>query len=106
MPANNPYSSIDFNQDGDVSNLELAVTHGQSGEFSTRKKRPLFKQVSLGILVVIVGILLSFMGKSLLYNMEQSWLLVVGIIIAVIGTAYTVYMLLRHCKGKKRQKPD
>ena len=96
MPENNPYSSLDFNQDGDVNNLELAAAHEQSGEISGKKKSRLRDHISVGIGFILFGILFSMMGWADL----DLRIVIPGISVAVISAAYIVFSIVRYHKKK------
>ncbi len=99
--ANTSYSPMDFNQDGNVSNLELAAAVNEVNELSGKKKNPLLGRILFGMVVLLIGLTFIAVGW-VLFDYTMTDVAVIGIVIAALAAAYMVWILIRRHELKKK----
>ncbi len=99
--ANTSYSPMDFNQDGNVSNLELAAAVNEVNELSGKKKNPLLGRILFGAVVLLIGLTFIAVGW-VLFDYRMTDVAVIGVIVSILAAAYMAWILIRWHKMKRK----
>ena len=105
MP-NDSYSPMDSNQDGLVSNVELATAADAMNDAVGTKKHPFLGRVLLAAVILLIGGGFIFAGVNLLVpgtpaSEELPDILKIGIVIVGIGLGYLVAVIAGQIRKKR-----